>query len=300
MKILITGATGLVGSEIVKQCHKKGYVVHYLTTRKNKIKTAENYKGFYWNPAKNEIDANCLNGVDAIINLAGATVSKRWTSSYKQLMHDSRIQSLQVLYRLLSENEHTVKHVSSASGISIYESSLTEKYSEDSQKISAAFLGKVVVDWETKADKFTELGLTVSKVRTGIVLSKHGGALEKMAQPIKYGIGAPLGSGKQWQSWIHVEDIANMYLFLIEKNVAGAFNAVADNPVTNKSLTKSIAKQLKKPLFLPNVPAFMLKLLLGEMSTIVLESQFVTNDKIKEKGFKLEYLDLNEAIKMMM
>lgn len=296
MKILITGATGLVGSEIVKQCHAKGYVVHYLTTRKNKIKTIENYKGFYWNPAKNEIDTNCLNGVDAIINLAGATVSKRWTSSYKQLIYYSRIQSLQVLFRLLSENEHTIKHVSSASGISIYESSLSEKYSEDSQKISTAFLGKVVVDWEKEADKFTELGLTVSKVRTGIVLSKNGGALEKMAQPIKYGFGAALGSGKQWQSWIHVEDIANMYLFLIEKNIAGAFNAVADNPVTNKVLTKAIAKQLKKPLFLPNVPAFMLKLLLGEMSTIVLESQFVTNDKIRQEGFQFDFESVDKAL----
>ena len=204
MNLLITGATGLVGSELVRQSLAKGHTVHYLTTSRSKIVEKANYKGYYWNPFTAEIDAACLNGMDAIINLAGASISKRWTKSYKKAILQSRIDSIQTLYKLLSENEHQIKQFCSASALGIYPSSLTEKYDETETKINEGFLGKVVKAWEDETTVIKDLGITVSIIRIGIVLAKQGGALEEMAKPIKMGVGAAIGSGKQWQSWIHM------------------------------------------------------------------------------------------------
>lgn len=297
MKILITGATGLIGTEIIKLCGHKQYKVHYLTTSKDKIEDTAQLKGFYWNPKSQEIDVTCLDGVNAIINLAGASVSERWTEKHKENMLNSRIDTVQLLYKLLSENEHSVTHFSSASALGIYPSSLDAKYQEkDDTVINNTFLGGVVKKWEDEMDTIESLGITVSKLRTGIVLSAKGGALEQMVKPIKYYVGAPLGSGKQFQSWIHITDMAKMYLFAVENNINGVFNASASNPISNKTLTKAIAKQLKKPIWLPNVPSFVLKLMLGEMSAIILESQYLVNDKIKEQGFRFEYDWIDDAL----
>ncbi|MET2986196.1 TIGR01777 family oxidoreductase [Aureibaculum conchae] len=297
MKILITGATGLIGAEIIKLCEKKNYFVHYLTTSKDKIKDTTSKKGFYWNPKSQEIDVTCLDGVNAIINLAGASVSERWTEKHKENMLNSRIDTVQLLYKLLSENEHNVTHFSSASALGIYPSSLEAKYREkDDTVINATFLGEVVKKWEDEMDTIESLGITVSKLRTGIVLSAKGGALEQMKKPVKWYMGAPLGNGKQVQSWIHIADMASMYLYIIEHNSGGVFNASASNPVSNQQLTEAIAKQLNKPIWLPNVPSFVLKLVLGEMSAIVLESQHLINDKIKYQGFQFQYEWIDDAL----
>jgi len=297
MKILITGATGLIGAEIIKLCEQKQYTVHYLTTRKNKINNTTSKKGFYWNPEFQEIDVKCLEGVHAIINLAGASVSERWTKKHKESIVNSRINTVKLLYKLLSENEHKVTHFSSASALGIYPSSLEAEYMEtDDTLINDTFLGGVVKKWEDEVDTIQSLGVSVSKLRTGIVLSSKGGALAQMAKPIKYYAGAPLGSGRQIQSWIHIKDMANMYLFIIEHNGIGNFNAVASNPVSNQMLTEAIAKQLKKPIWLPNIPSFVLKLALGEMSAIVLESQYLMNDKIKDQGFQFQYDWIDDAL----
>lgn len=297
MKILITGATGLIGNEIMALCARKNYVVHYLTTNKEKIINSATKKGFYYNPSSQEIDIKCIEGVDAIINLAGASISKRWTDKQKQNILSSRIDTVKLLYKLLSENEHKVTHFSSASALGIYPSSLDAKYREtDNRVISDSFLGEVVKKWEDEVDTLEGLGITVSKLRTGIVLSSDGGALDQMVKPINFYVGAPLGSGKQIQSWIHVTDMANMYLYTIEHNNDGVFNAVASNPVSNKMLTKAIAKQLNKPIWLPNIPAFVLKLVLGEMSAIVLESQYLVNTKIKNQGFQFQYEWIDDAL----
>ena len=296
MKILITGATGLVGVEIVKLCLAKKYTVHYLTTSKTKIVNEKNYKGFYWDPSTQEIDKNCLIGIDAIINLAGASISKKWTTSHKKAILNSRIDSLRLLHRLLSENKHTVKQLCSASALGIYPSSLTEKYDESYDFVSSSFLGEVVKAWEKAIDSFQSIDLKITKIRIGIVLSNDGGALAEMIRPMKLGVGAPLGSGKQWQSWIHITDLANMFLFVLKQKLSGIYNAAASNPVTNAELTKAIAKQLKKRLFLPNVPTFMMNLILGEMSAIVLESQYLKNDKIKKDDFVFEYDTLEDAL----
>lgn len=296
MKILITGATGLVGRELVKQCLAKNYTVHYLTTSKTKIVSETNYKGFYWNPSTQKIDKNCLKGIDAIINLAGASISKKWTASHKKAILNSRIDSIRLIHQLLSENKHKVKQICSASALGIYPSSLIEKYDESYVGVSSSFLGQVVEAWENAVDSFQSLNLKITKIRIGIVLSKDGGALAEMTKPINLGLGAPLGSGKQWQSWIHIADLANMFLFVLEQKLSGIYNAAASNPVTNSKMTEVIARQLKKPLFLPNVPAFMMKIILGEMSAIVLESQYLKNDKIKSEGFEFKYDTVEKAL----
>lgn len=300
MKVLITGATGLIGKELVKQCLAEDIDVHYLSTRKEKLTSETNYKGFYWNPSQGEIDTAAFLGVDTIINLAGASVSKRWTSVYKKEIRDSRITTISLIYNTLKNIEHKVSHFISASGISIYPSSLTDLYSEDHSVTDDSFLAQVTHDWETEADTLQELGIKVAKIRTGIVLDADGGALPKMMQPIKMGAGAPLGSGKQWQSWIHNEDMCRLYLFVLKHGLEGAYNGVAPHPVTNKELTKTIASTLKKPLWLPKVPGFVLKTILGEMGGLALESQNVSSQKIEASGFVFNYPTLPEALKNLL
>ncbi|SRX53980.1 TIGR01777 family oxidoreductase [Aequorivita sp. CIP111184] len=295
-KVLITGATGLIGRELIKQCHQEGISVNYLTTSKEKIKNTDNYKGFYWNPQKREIDLNAFEGITAIINLAGASISKRWTKKYKKVIIDSRVESMNFIYETLQNLEHNIEHFISASGISIYPNSKTKLYTEEDTEVDDTFLADVVIAWEAAAVKFKDLGMEVSKVRTGIVLAKEEGALPQIAKPIKLGVGAPLGSGEQWQSWIHIEDIAGIYLFILKNQLEGKFNAVAPNPVQNKKMTKLIASKLDCPLWLPNIPAFALKLLLGEMSVLVLEGQLVSSHKIEELGYSFKFYNLENAL----
>ncbi|WP_410004604.1 TIGR01777 family oxidoreductase [Aequorivita nionensis] len=295
-KVLITGATGLIGSELVRQCHNEGIAVNYLTTSKEKIEKSENYKGFYWNPKKGEIDIEAFDGVTAIINLVGASISKCWTKQYKKIILDSRVESINLLYDTLQNIDHNIVHFITASGVGIYPNSKTKLYTEEDNEIDDTFLAEVVVAWETAAAKFKNSGMEVSKVRTGVVLAKEEGALPKLIKPIKFGVGAPLGSGDQWQSWIHIQDIAGIYLFLLKNQLEGKYNAVAPNPVQNKKMTKMIASKLDSPLWMPNIPAFTLKLLLGEMSVLVLEGQLVSSHKIEQLGYQFKFYNLENAL----
>ncbi len=296
MRVLITGATGLIGKEIVKVCHGKGIQINYLTTSRSKISNTPNYKGFYWNPKKNDIDTKCFNGVDAIIHLAGATISKRWTASYKESILNSRVDSTQLLINALKGEMHTIKQVVSASAIGIYPDSLTNYYDQTHLEISNSFLGQVTQKWEYVVEGFSKIGIRIAKVRIGLVLSNQGGALKEIAKPIKYGVGAAFGTGKQWQSWIHIEDLAELFLFILSENLQGIFNGVAPNPVTNSELTRVTASVLRRPLFLPNIPKFVMKLLLGEMHILLFESQRVSSKRIESKGFTFKYHHLQPAL----
>ncbi|AUP81024.1 TIGR01777 family oxidoreductase [Flavivirga eckloniae] len=296
MRVLITGATGLIGQEIVKVCHERGIAVNYLTTSNSKISQTENYRGFYWNPKTQDIDTDCFKNIDAIIHLAGATVSKRWTPSYKKDILSSRKATTRLLINALKGETHTIKQVISASAIGVYSNSLTNYYEEDSKDFSDSFLSEVVQVWEQEVNAFTQLGIQVSKIRIGLVLAENGGALQEMVRPIKLGLGAAFGSGKQWQSWIHVQDLANLFLYVLENNLTGIYNGVAPNPVTNKELTKTIASVMRKPLFLPNIPKFFLKLVLGEMHILLFESQRVSSKRIENKGFIFKYHHLKPAL----
>ena len=296
MRVLITGATGLVGNALTDLLLSEGISVHYLTTAKNKLKSSPNKTGFYWNPEAGEIDESALIGVDAIIHLAGATISKRWTDSYKQEIIESRTLSANLLFNLLRKNPHQVKQIVSASAIGIYKDSLDNVYREDNSQVDGGFLGHVVQKWEESIDRFKMLGLKTCKLRTGIVLSRDGGALPQMAKPILWYAGAPLGTGKQFMSWIHLDDLIRMYLFSLRQALDGVFNATAPNPVTNKDFTKMLAGRLRRPLILPNVPVFALKLLLGEMHQLLVSSQNVNSEKIKSAGFEFKYNPLGEAL----
>lgn len=298
--VLITGATGLIGQEIVKVCHDNNWRVHYLTTSKEKLSHKENYIGFYWNPNTKEIDASCFQGVDTIVNLVGATISKRWTSDYKKKIISSRTETAKLLLDTIKTHNLKIKHIVSASAIGIYPSSQTNYYEEESQNVSTTFLGQVVEQWKDAVDEFKSLGITVSKIRIGLVLSEKGGALPEIAKPIRFGLGAAFGDGQQWQSWIHIEDLAKLFVYVIENNLEGVYNGVGPNPVSNSELTKTIARVLNKPLILPKIPKFTMKLVLGEMHILLFESQRVSSQKIEETGFNFEYHHLEPALQNLL
>lgn len=300
MAILITGATGLIGSELTKVCIDAGHTVHYLTTRKEKVEKQQQYKGFYWDIETGEIDKKAFEDVTVILHLAGASISKRWTKSYKKEILESRTKSAALIFDTLRQISHSVERFISASGIGIYPASETKLYTEEDNAVSDSFLGEVVVAWEAAADQFKLLGIDVTKVRTGLVLSENGGALAEMAKPIKMGVGAPLGNGKQWQSWIHIDDMTRAYLHIIDNDLEGVFNVVAPNPVTNKNLTNQIAAVLGKNIWLPNVPGFMLKFILGEMAMLVLKGQLVSSKKLEAHGFTFKYTSLRPALENLL
>ena len=300
MKVLITGATGLIGSSIVELFLQNGIKINYLTTSKSKIESQPNFQGFYWNPELGVIDENCFLGVSVIIHLAGATISKKWTTKYKQEIVESRVLSANLVYNALKNNPHQVKQLISASAIGIYPDSLRNYYSEDFTKINDSFLSNVVIKWEESVNQFERLNINVCKLRIGLVLSSKGGALPEILKPIKLGLGSPFGSGKQMQSWIHIHDLANMFLFALQNNLQGAYNAVSPSPVTNHELTSTAAEILEKPFFMPNIPKFMMKLILGEMHTLLYESQNVSAQKIKSKGFEFQYKSIQSALKQLL
>ncbi|SHG17161.1 TIGR01777 family oxidoreductase [Flagellimonas flava] len=297
MKVLVTGATGLVGQAIVKVLRSKDVEVNYLTRNKNKITTSEGYHGYYWNPSNGEMDLDSLKGVSAIINLAGASISNRWTKAYKKKVLESRIDSLTTLRKGLKQVDNTgITSFVSASAIGIYPDSLTHFYDEPEKQIDSSFLGKVVGEWEKAADRFGDFDFKTAKVRIGLVLSNSGGALPKMARPVQAFVGAAFGSGEQWQSWIHIEDLAEMFVFLIENNLKGTFNGVAPNPVTQSKMIRTLGKVLDRPIWLPNIPKFVMKGLLGEMSYLLFASQRVSSKRIEKKGFDFRYPNLEAAL----
>lgn len=294
--VLITGATGLVGKALVKKCLQNGFNVHYLTTRKSKIKLQENYKGFYWNPQLEIIDISCFEGVNIIINLAGSSIAQRWTKAYKSLILSSRKKALELLHLSIETHDFPVKHIISASAIGIYPDSKTRYYEEDFQGTDIFFLRTVVRYWEGALKAFNALGVKTTALRIGIVLDKHEGALPKISGPIKGYIGSALGSGDQWQSWIHIDDLVRMFMFVLDSSLEGVFNAVAPNPVQQKDFVKSVANVLKRPIFFPKVPEFILNFALGEMSAIALESQRVSAQKIQDLGFEYNFHELDAAL----
>lgn len=296
MRVLITGATGLIGTHITRLCHEKGIKVNYFTTSKEKIETKPEYKGFYWNPGQEYLDPEAFQGVSAIIHLAGENIAQRWTGKVKEKILKSRTETAALLRKSLQQITHHITHFISASGIGVYPSSLEKLYTEENKGVDNSFVGKVVVQWEKAADQFGGLGMDVAKIRIGLVLAKEGGLLEKIKKPIAFNIGAPLGSGKQWQSWIHIQDLSRIFLHVLENKLEGVFNAVAPNPVTNAEFVNLVANKMGKPVWIPKVPAFSIKLALGEMSRLVLSSQLVNSTKIEQSGFNFHYVNLPKAL----
>ena len=300
MTILITGATGLIGKKMVSLFKKDNHIIHYLTTSKSKINHSSDEKGFFWNPKTNEIDLAAFEDVSVVIHLAGASVSKKWSKAYKNEIIQSRVQTANLLFKTLQSHPNKVKQFVAASAVGIYPDDLTAIYNEDDSKIDDSFLGEVTQLWEESTNLFKSLPLLVTTIRIGVVLAKESGALVEMTKPIKYGFGAALASGKQYVSWIHIDDLVAIFKYVIDNNLEGIYNAVSPYPTTNEELTKAIAKTIHKPLFLPNVPKFMLRLLLGEMHQIVTSSQHVSSRKILDSGFQFQYASLSKSLQNLL
>lgn len=295
MNILITGGTGLVGKHLTKLLLSKGYKVSFLSRKKEQI---PNVKVYQWDIEKGQIEADALTNVDYIVHLAGAGIAdKRWTDKRKQEIIDSRIKPIQLLNKHLQEHKIKLKAFVSASAIGFYGGDTGETRLDENSNAGNDFLATCTKIWEAETKKFTQAERTVS-LRTGIVLSEAGGALPKLAQPIKLGVGSPLGSGKQWMSWIHIDDMCQLYLQAIEdKKMHGPYNAVAPEPIRNEEMTKTVAEVLKRPLWLPNIPPFAIKLLFGELAITVLGGNYVKNKRVSEEiSFSYQFPTLKEAL----
>lgn len=289
--ILIAGGTGLLGKSLSKHFLQHGLIVKTLT----RGKTNPEQGLFHWNPTKNEIDTQALIDVTVIINLAGADVmSKRWSVTRKEEILKSRTVSTRFLSSIASKLPN-VKHFISASGINAYgfKDRPTPYHEED--LIGKDFLSQVIGGWENACDHLPK-NIIKTVLRIGVVFSSKGGALVKFAEPIKMGVGAPLGKGNQIIPWIDIDDIVGVVDHAISKGINGTYNCFSSCD-TNKQVTSEIAKQLKKPLLLPNVPGWFLKLILGERSIIILKGTSVTNDKLLKTGYQFKYPSLSESIK---
>jgi uncharacterized protein len=293
-RILITGGTGLIGTRLSEMLIDLGYEVAHLSRQANPY---AHYKTFKWDLDQQYIDDNVLSYADYIVNLAGASIADgKWTPQRKKEILDSRLKATNLLGECLSKTSHHVKAFISASAIGIYGDTGDHLVTEES-KYGDDFLASVTKQWEAAAWQIHELKIRTCIFRIGIVLSNKGGALPQMARPVKLMAGAPLGSGKQYLSWIHIDDLCRLFIQAIEDTrYQGVFNAVAPNPVTNKEFTQALADILHKPLTGLKVPAFGLKMVLGEMSEIVLEGQRVSGDKVLKNGFTFEYNTIQEAL----
>lgn len=297
MKILVTGATGFIGTALCSHLLKHNHSVHYLVTNAKDIKDKENYKGFLWNPEKNEIDLNSLDQVDVIVNLAGHTINCAWTEENKKAIHDSRINCSNTLFNALKDNQYQVKSIVNASAIGIYPSSETAVYTEHSTDFGNDFLAEVCKDWEAANLRFESLGITTAITRFGLILSKDNGVLHELAKVVSKGLGANLGNGEQWMSWIHFNDVIEIIYQLLKNQQGGIFNVVAPNAVKQHQFLKLLAAQLNKPLWLPNIPEFVIKFGLGKRSALVLSSQHVQSVKLPEIGYKFMFTDLASTLK---
>jgi uncharacterized protein (TIGR01777 family) len=295
LTILISGGTGLVGKHLSEKLKEKGYRVAVLSrTSKKDI----NIPTFAWDIEKKQIDKEAIETADCIIHLAGAAIAeKRWTAKRKKLIIDSRVKSGQLIFDNLKENKNKLKIFISASAIGYYGAITSDKVFNETDSPANDFLGETCKQWEQSADKFEELGIRTVKIRTGVVLSKQGGALEKMITTVKMGIGSALGSGKQYMPWIHIDDLCGIYIKAIEdEQMKGVYNAVAPDHKTNMDYVKILARKLKKPLWLPNVPSIALKIIFGSMSAIILEGSRVSSEKIRAAGYNFLFPDLESAL----
>ncbi|QMW02883.1 TIGR01777 family oxidoreductase [Spirosoma foliorum] len=294
--VLITGGTGSIGRRLTQLLQQKGYQVSLLS---RSPKTIPEVRVYLWDVKKGQIDPQAITTADHIIHLAGEGIAdERWTDERKDEILNSRTQSTELLAQTLEETDHHVKSFIGASAIGYYGADTGDRPLTETSVGGTDFMAQVVRAWERSEDQIAALGIRTVKMRTGIVLTMTGGALPKLVQPVRLGAGAPIGSGQQYMSWIHFDDLCQMYIqALADDSWRGAYNAVAPNPVTNETLTKAIAQVLHRPTILPNIPAFAIKLLYGEMAIVVTGGNYVLNKRIAEETtFAYQYTDLTKAL----
>ena len=304
MKLLVTGATGLIGKNLITHAKQRRISIHFLTTRKGECINSDGLKGFFWNPEQDEIDDSCFEGVDILIHLAGANISKPWTAKNKKDILESRLNGTRLLKKTLDRLKIKMNSICCAGAIGIYPDSIDDIHDENSHLSQLNFLQKITYAWEQESKALSNNSINLSIFRIGLVLSKEGGLLSKLTPPVKFFLGAAFASGKQWQSWIHIDDLSRLFFKAVDDGWEGTFNAVAPNPISQINLIKAIGKTLNRPVFLPNIPAFFLQLFMGERSLLILGSQRVSAKLILSKGFKFKFpylhLALNDIFKKRM
>ncbi len=295
-KILITGGSGLVGTQLSEKLAEEGYEVVHLSRHQN---NNSGYKIYTWDISKGIIEEGAFENVRYVIHLAGAGIAeKRWTDKRKQALTSSRVDGANLIYSYLKSNENHVKAFISASAIGIYgfdTGGIIQ--TEERIQLGDDFLATLTKKWELAADQFEDSGIRVVKLRIGLVLSENGGLLGKLLPFANLGLSSPFGSGEQYMSWIHIDDLANLFLHVIERHeIQGVYNAVAPNPVIHKEFLGQLAVVLNKPFFLPNTPKIVLKLIFGELSSAITGGNKVSSAKIEQAGFNFQFTELSEAL----
>ena len=292
-KVLIGGGSGLVGKRLQELLLEKGYEVSILS-RNSKGNSAV----IEWDVRSQKLDAKAIEDFDYVINLTGAgIVDKPWTDERKKEIIQSRTESTKLLAKAIQQNQKKPISFVSASAVGYYGFVTGEHIFIETDAPGNDFLAETCKLWEENTNEIKALGIPTSLIRIGIVLDKNGGALKEMAKPVKLFAAAALGSGKQYLPWIHIDDLCRMFIHAMENKLEGPFNAGAPNQVNNKTFTKVLAKVLKRPFFLPNVPAFIMKLILSSRALLVLEGSRVSPEKIKRTGFQFKYTDLEQALR---
>ena len=298
--VLITGGTGLVGKALGWALQEKGYAVIILTRSLEGKKAAANLRYATWDVNKQEIDMDALQAADHIIHLAGAgVVEKKWTEAYKKEIRDSRTESSRLLIDALQNNANKVQTIVSASAIGWYGAdTMPVRPFVETDPADDSFLGETCRLWEAGIEPVAHLGKRLVKLRIGIVLGNDGGALAEFKKPVRLGAAAILGNGKQIVSWIHIEDLCRLFMAAIENTaLQGSYNAVAPLPVSNKTLTLTLARAMNGKLFIPvHVPAFVLQIMMGQRSIEVLKSATVSCKKILDSGFSFTFDTIDKAL----
>jgi uncharacterized protein len=293
VNVTITGASGFLGQRVLEKLLETGNTVHVLGRRWS-AKWPASVEFSEWNSSESEPPAASLTSADAVIHLAGEPVAQRWSEAAMKRIYDSRVEGTRHLVNALSAQSSRPAVLVCASAVGYYGSQGDQILTEASPA-GDDFLARVVVDWEEAAQRAESLGIRVVRLRFGAVLGQ-GGALAKLLPPFRFGVGGRLGSGHQWMAWIHIEDAVNLILFALSYPVIrGVVNGTAPHPVTNQEFTGRLAAALHRPAFFP-VPAFALKLALGEMSEMLLASQRVLPTVAKSAGFRFQYPDLHTAL----
>lgn len=297
MKVLITGATGFVGKKIVEKLLAKNHQVVVLTRNPQKSNRlwSDKVTAFAWNSTKETVPSAALEGIEAVINLVGENIAEgRWNEKQKQKIYDSRILSTKNLLESL-KNQNIKPVMVSTSAIGVYGPKENVLISESTNS-GAGFLANVCDDWERIVVEYKNDLKRLAIIRVGVVLGKDGGLFKKLSPVFKMGIGGPIGNGSQWMSWIHLEDLANLYVYVLENNsIEGVLNGVSPYPVTNKAFTKAFGKAVKRPALFP-VPVMALKILMGDMSCIAIDSQKIVSERLKMLGFNFEFSKIDKAL----
>ena len=301
MRFLITGATGLIGRKITDIILKRGDKINVLTTNKKNFNIVSEVDFFYWNPEKGLIDEKCVHEVDKIINLAGSPIAQLWTEKSKKSILYSRLKSVELLEKLILKNKKgNVKQFACASAIGIYPSDKDSEFDENSSEISNSFLGNTVNKWEKSCNGIESSSIKLLKLRIGLVLSNYGGLLKPISIAVRYYLGVWFGNGKNYYSWIHIDDIAQSIIYLIDNNKEGIYNLVAPNPVTSKVFVQEIAYMLKTKIILPSIPINVIKFFSGKMSELLIFNQKVSSKKIVSEGFVFKYPNLKSALENLL